>query len=572
MSAKAIDAILFDMGGTLSYTTENNEADRNRLVAQIQELVGSDAPLADFARRLLERGQAYRKWAKATMVELDEARIWVEWMLPEFSPSLVAPLAARLNLLFLKAWRLRYFLPGARETVLELFRRGYRLGMVSNTTSTREARDMWDEAEMGGLFETVLLSCNFGRRKPDPAMLAEAAARLEVPPPRCAYVGDRPDRDVAAARQAGYGQVIIIHHDKADPFMAQDALFPPDHQVTCPVELLDFFPPRARRGRRDFSGKGAAPDAGSKAWNASLSTMWAIHNFPHLDDFCTAARRLGFAGIELNHQVTSAMLDGARLDGLQVGSVHEPCPADISTDTLKKQDWIISAIDEDCRQRGILAVKRSIDLAKTLGARTVVIHAGHVHLDYTLEKKLGAMLAAGRAGTDEYQETKARLVESVQGMLRPRLEAAKKSLSALLEYAAPLGIRLGLENRYHLTDLPGLDEMAELLALAEPERLGFVFDTGHARAQDNLGFAGYEEWLKRYSSRLYGAHLHDINGTADHGVPGSGEIDFTMVGSYLPPDAFRTLELSPSTNAAQIREGLVYLYQKGCVTCLTRPS
>ncbi len=568
----SIDAILFDMGGTLSYTTENNEAGRDGLVAQIQQLVGSDVPQADFAAVLLKRGQAYRKWAKATMVELDEARIWVEWMLPEFPPSLVAPLAARLNLLFLKAWRLRHFLPGAKETVLELFRRGYRLGLVSNTTSTREARDMWDEAEMTGLFETVLLSCNFGRRKPDPAMLAAAASQLQVAPEGCAYVGDRPDRDVASARQAGYGQVIILHHDRADPFIAADALFPPDHLVTSPAELLEFFPPRARPVHRGSAGQGRARDASREVWDASLSTMWAIHNFPHLDDLYTAARRLGFNGIELNHQVSSAMLDGASLAGLRITSVHEPCPADISTDTLKKRDWMISAIDEDCRQQGVLSMKRSIDLAKALGAGMVVVHSGHVHLDFTLEKKLGALLAAGCVDTGEYQETKDRLAASIQVEMRPRLESVKKSLRALLEYAAPLGIRLALENRYHISDLPGLDEMAELLELAEPERLGFVFDTGHARTQDNLGFGGYEEWLKRYAARLVEVHLHDVSGTADHAVPGTGEIDFAMVGSYLPPAAFRTLELKASTSAAQIREGLVYLYQKGCVTCQMLPG
>jgi FMN phosphatase YigB (HAD superfamily) len=251
----AIDAILFDMGGTLSYTTENDETNRNRLLIQLQELIGSQAPLAEFTALLVERGRAYRKWAKATMRELEEPRIWVEWMLPEFPSSQVAPQAARLNLLFLKAMRTRQFLPGAQETVLELFHRGYRLGMVSNTTSTREALEMWEEVEMTGFFETVLLSCIFGRRKPDPGMLVAAACQLGVAAERCAYVGDRPDRDVAAARQAGYGQAIIIHHATADPFLPQDALFPPDHLLTSPVQLLDLFPQRAATSERGQAGK-----------------------------------------------------------------------------------------------------------------------------------------------------------------------------------------------------------------------------------------------------------------------------------------------------------------------------
>ena len=42
--------------------------------------------------------------------------------------------------------------------------------------------------------------------------------------------------------------------------------------------------------------------------NASLSTMWAIKNYPDLNDFFEISKQLGFQKIELNHQVNSAML------------------------------------------------------------------------------------------------------------------------------------------------------------------------------------------------------------------------------------------------------------------------
>ena len=566
--SRPIDAILFDMGGTLSYEIKQEESGKLKLVAQIQELVGSNTPLAEFIDLLANRARAYKLWSKTTLVELDERRIWLEWMLPDYPSSQVTPLAPRLNQLWRQANRIMQAVPEARDTLLELFRRGYRLGLVSNTTSGTEGPVIIDSLEISGIFETMLLSCQFGKRKPDPGMLLAAAKQMEIAPERCAYVGDRPDRDVAAARQAGFGQAIIIRQGQARPNLQRDAPFPPDHLITNLAQLLDLFPRRVKAGGLQRGSKKIAPESTSTVWNASLSTMWAIHNFPRLGDFYQAARRLGFYSIELNHQVSPDMLDGVKSNGLHFSSIHEPCPAGISADTLKKRDWLISATDEECRLQGIWAVKRSIDLAKALGAGTVVIHAGNVHLDYRLEKQLGALLAAGAAATDEYQEIKARLVDCGQALLRPRLEATKKSLRALLDYAAPMGIRLGLENRYHLSDLPGIDELAELLDLAEPERLGFVFDTGHARAQENLGFARYEEWLTRYGTRLFGTHLHDVNGTVDHDVPGTGEIDFALVGAYLPPDAFRTLELRPSTSAVQIREGLKHLYLKGCVTCL----
>lgn len=53
-------------------------------------------------------------------------------------------------------------------------------------------------------FDVVVLSDELGRsrRKPHPAPLLRAAMILNVDRTRCIYVGDRPDKDVAAARAA----------------------------------------------------------------------------------------------------------------------------------------------------------------------------------------------------------------------------------------------------------------------------------------------------------------------------------------------------------------------------------
>ena len=61
-------------------------------------------------------------------------------------------------------------------------------------------------------------------------------------------------------------------------------------------------------------------------------------------------------------------------------------------------------------------------------------------------------------------------------------------------------------------DIPTLDEMEVILALAGPDQLGFIYDVGHAQTQDRLGFSPHEGWLKRYANRIIGAHLHDVIG------------------------------------------------------------
>jgi sugar phosphate isomerase/epimerase len=302
--------------------------------------------------------------------------------------------------------------------------------------------------------------------------------------------------------------------------------------------------------------------------NASISTMWAIKNFPDLNDFFIISKRMGFQKIELNHQVDSAMLAKVSLDHYQFSSIHEPCPADIPTRALVDRDWLISSNNEIFRWQGAEAVKKSIQLAYQLGAPVVVIHCGNVSSDMTYENHLRNLYKAGQTQSDEYQDTKSLIIQSRMEQVGPRLQAVKKSLSDLIEFAIKYNVKLGLENRYHYMDIPMLDEMEELLQLADSSMLGFVYDVGHAQALDHLGFFPYENWLERYSARILGSHLHDVVGLTDHYAPGIGEIDFNKISPYLPDDSFRTLELLPFNTPSQVKQSISLLVEAGCLKYL----
>ena len=311
-----------------------------------------------------------------------------------------------------------------------------------------------------------------------------------------------------------------------------------------------------------------SPEADALVYDVSLSTMWAKNRFPVLGDFFLAAKGLGFSKVELNHQINSGMLRSVDLGKYEISSIHEPCPADIPVETLKSRDWIISSPDEDRRQRGVASVKRSIDLAHELSVPIVVVHAGHVSLDMVLEKKLRTLYQDGRKDSAEFDETKSLMMEQRRKLIDPCLEAVRKSLKELLDYANRCSIRLGLENRYHYYDIPTQDEMAVLLALGEPDRLGFIFDTGHATVMDRLGFFSFKIWLERFGKRIIGSHLHDVVIITDHQAPGCGDVDFQMVGKYLPKDAFRTLEVLSSNTPEQVKTGLQKLVETGCINLI----
>jgi HAD superfamily hydrolase (TIGR01662 family) len=547
-----IEAILFDMGGTLRTTSQRTREAKQQIIQRMMELIDYKSSAEEFMHLLSKRARAYKHWSEQTHIELNESDLWTKWMLHDFSSAQISQLAMQLNQLYRDATGLRVAFPESREVVLELFRRGYRLGLVSNTTSSVEVPALLKELEITGCFETVVLSAVIGKRKPNPAILLDATQRMGIAPERCVYIGDRVDRDVAAARRAGFSKAIILRdlrhrrtHELDEPNLT------PDHIISNLRELLDIFPPRAQP-------KVAA------VCDASLSTMWAIKTVPTLQDFVEFARRAGFAHVELNHKVTSAMLAGMDLNGY-VSSVHEPCPADISADDLKKRDWLISSINEDCRSEGVKAIRRSIDLAAQLHASTIVIHAGHVRLDMGAEKKLRALIASGQHESEEYRDIQRQMVQARARAAGAAFDSVEKSILELLAYAENTNVKLGIENRYHYMEIPSPDELESLLNLASPDRIGMIYDVGHAQTLDLLGFYPHEEWLRRFAPRILGTHLHDLRGTTDHYAPGLGDVDFDMIAGYLPSNAFRTCEFQTFNTPEQVKAGLQVLVECGCI-------
>lgn len=556
-----IEAVLFDMGGTLRSTIIHERKVKREKIRQMLGLLGADDDEGKFIQLLKKRATAYKGWAGKTLLELSEDELWRRWMLPDWPSDQVSRLVPQLSQLWRDATGRHIVFPETQETVLALFRRGYRLGLVSNTTSTTEVPHVLEELGIAGCFEAVILSCVVGIRKPDPSILLMAVERLGVRPERCAYIGDQPHKDVIAARKAGFARTVILRDPKSPPDLPREGALIPDHTIYNLKELLDLFPLRSR-----VKGKRSQTDG--PIYDASLSTMWARKKFSVLNDFFLAAGRLGFPKIELNHQVDSRMLSSVDLGKYSINSIHEPCPADISMETLKARDWMISSPDEECRQQGLAAIQRSIELAGSLSVKTLVVHSGQVSLDMVLENKLRSFYEAGLAETAEFQDTKRLMLEKRLELIGPCLEAVGKSLKELLEYASRFGVRLGLENRYHYFDIPTQDEMSILLALAGPDRLGFIYDVGHATAMDRLGFFPNEMWLKRFGMRILGTHLHDVIGISDHHAPGLGEVDFRMVAGYLPREAFRTMEVMSFNTPEQIKTGLKILVDTGCVNLI----
>jgi putative hydrolase of the HAD superfamily len=97
--------------------------------------------------------------------------------------------------------------PYVRETLEELARRGYVLGVVSNTDG--RLKGLLDETGLAGHFRCIIDSAVVGVEKPDPAIFERALEDLGMTPSACAYVGDIYAVDIEGARRAGIRGVLL---------------------------------------------------------------------------------------------------------------------------------------------------------------------------------------------------------------------------------------------------------------------------------------------------------------------------------------------------------------------------
>lgn len=237
-----VEAILFDMGGTLRRNSKRDEASKSEIVQQILDLLGSGGSAKEFSSLLTLREKAYDEWATKNLTELGEIDLWTKWMLPDWPIEIISMLAMELNWIWRNAICTRMVFPETPSTIMGLHQGGYRLGLVSNTTSSVDSPLTLEKAGIIDCFETIILSCVVGKRKPGPEIMLEAVRKMGVLPEKCAYVGDRPDWDVCSARMAGIGRTIILRN----PYKPITDQIPPeqepDQYIDNLKELLDLFP------------------------------------------------------------------------------------------------------------------------------------------------------------------------------------------------------------------------------------------------------------------------------------------------------------------------------------------
>ena len=245
-----IRVILFDMGGTLvDYPVPSWPRLAGRCIEGLYRfLVHTDreGPPPAVALSELDQAHVHRLRAGPGTALLHRAALALRRMIRSLSGYTLPRMAEMCARPLMAEGRL---FDDTLPTIQALRRRGYRLGLVSNTPwGTPEY--LWEnQLRRFGLapyFDVCLFSSVVGFRKPDTRILQTALARLGVEAPRALFVGDNPDADIPGARRLGMRAALVRR--TAPPSATTPA--PPGRSPAADVtiesltELLALLPPR----------------------------------------------------------------------------------------------------------------------------------------------------------------------------------------------------------------------------------------------------------------------------------------------------------------------------------------
>ncbi len=225
---RRIDLVLFDLDDTLHDDTYAYTSAAEEVAREVAAEHGIDALALKAAYVAESEGFWHRLSPLDLKVKLAglRASMWqaaLDSVGAGGDPELARRSAERYN-----DYRRKYFalFPGAIELLRALRERGVKLGIVTNGLSETH-REKIALLQISEYFDAIFLSDEVGMVKPDPLLFAHACRTLGGAPAHGAMVGDRYDRDIRGALEAGLYTIWLNVRDEELP----PGVMPPD--ATC---------------------------------------------------------------------------------------------------------------------------------------------------------------------------------------------------------------------------------------------------------------------------------------------------------------------------------------------------
>lgn len=300
----------------------------------------------------------------------------------------------------------------------------------------------------------------------------------------------------------------------------------------------------------------------------SLSSCWLSDKHVDGGKMLEACARLGFEQVELSHGIPYSLwpgiLEGHRKGVVRISSLHNFCPLPIGV--LHASPNCYEYTDERMhrRRRALQCTFETIDHAVEVEAPMVVLHLGSTG-QRRVSSKLEGWYSAGKFGSRTYVRTKLKAVLEHEKRFEKIWPWVTGALAKIAEYAKGKGVRVALECRERVEEIPLDDRWPEILKASPPE-IGFWYDFGHASRKEALGFTNALELFKKMTPYLAGCHVHDLQPPdRDHVALGEGIIPFEKFWPYLDAGMkpIFVLELSPQIPEEKVKACLKWWKENG---------
>jgi HAD superfamily hydrolase (TIGR01549 family) len=202
-----IRGVIFDLGSTLL----RFDGDWNAIIldgrrAMVESLLSMGVPIdgLDFAAAFQREMEASLRERQEDYVERPAGTV-LRNVLQQAGISAVSDDLIRraLQEMFVITEAHWVLMPDAHSVLQELQRRSLQLGMISNASDKDDVNRLIDAADLRDYFNPILISAEFGRRKPDPSLFNAVLQAWSLPPDEVVMIGDTLSHDILGAQRTG---------------------------------------------------------------------------------------------------------------------------------------------------------------------------------------------------------------------------------------------------------------------------------------------------------------------------------------------------------------------------------
>lgn len=236
--------IFFDLGDTLIFFDGDwTDVLQKSTKCLWKNLVSAGYPLnrEQFSQDFSCRMRNYYAERNKSLVEYTSARILTECLtdlgFPEPNTDIIKNALKAMYSFSQKFWNLE---EDTLPTLGWLLEQDFRLGLISNASDVDDVFTLLVKFDLTDYFEHIIISADFGFRKPHPKIFLEGLRLFQVKPQDCIMIGDRLDMDVLGANQVNMSSIWVT---KRSIYKGTEYRFDvkPDYEIYALSEIKEIL-------------------------------------------------------------------------------------------------------------------------------------------------------------------------------------------------------------------------------------------------------------------------------------------------------------------------------------------